>query len=115
MKMAIQNEQIQGFEFLADLVRQDHYFPRHLVSKGQQILMHLCETIELQSPRTLADLYALTHQATERFNELAEEFWDSGSEIETGARENICADMVSIATAYGFAADPEQLTAPRDW
>ena len=57
-----------------------------------------------------------THAATERFNELAEEFEENDSEIETVARDTIATDMEYIAQSYGFEdADIEELVAPRDW
>ena len=56
------------------------------------------------------------HAATERFNELAEEFEENDSEIETVARDTIATDMEYIAQSYGFEdADIEELVAPRDW
>ena len=68
-----------------------------------------------RSPQTLDALYELTHAATEEFNELATEFEEQGSEIETAARDAIGTDFSAIAEAYGFEADGEELIAPRDW
>ena len=87
----------------------------HLVEKGQQILIRLCHTIEREVPRGLNELYPLTHMAVIAFNDLAIEFEDAGSQIETAAREAIGAAFASIASAYGFAADGEELIANRDW
>ena len=52
----------------------DDYFPAELVQKGENILVELCRQIETEQPEDLDGLYSLTHAATERFNELAEEF-----------------------------------------
>jgi hypothetical protein len=112
--MAIANEQLQAHRFL-DEMQRDSYFPAHLVQKGQQILIRLCETIEARRPDNLDALYALTHAATDEFNALAGEFEDNDSEIETAARENIGTDFRAIAAAYGFQADSEELIATRDW
>ncbi|MBB1246950.1 hypothetical protein GL263_25885, partial [Streptomyces durbertensis] len=61
-------------------------------------------------------VYALTHAATEEFNELDEALGEAGSGIETVAREEIAEDFAFIASAYGFGnADVEELIAPRDW
>ena len=62
-----------------------------------------------------AALYVLSDAATEEFNQLAEEFGENDSEIETAAREAIAEDFGVIAKAYGFDADVEELIAPRDW
>ena len=112
--MAIANEQLQAHRFL-DEMQRDNYFPAHLVQKGQQILVRLCETIEARRPASLDALYALTHAATEEFNALAGELEADDSEIETVARETIGADFRAIAAAYGFQADSEELIATRDW
>jgi hypothetical protein len=51
--------------------------------------VELCLQIEAQKPDGLGQLYALTLVATERFNDLQQEFDEQGSEIETAARECI--------------------------
>lgn len=105
--MAIDNETMRAYPFVADMVRAP-YFPDAEVKKVQAVLRELCAQIEAERP--------LTHAATERINDLQNDFADAGSEIETGARESIAADFVVIAKAYGFDdADAEQLIAPRDW
>lgn len=93
----------------------DYYFPNHLVDKGKSILVNLCFEIETKQPKTLQDLYTLTHLATEKFNDLQEEFYENDSEIETAARESIAEDFEFIANSYGFDADIEELIATRDW
>lgn len=103
-----------SYTFLAEMA-DDPYFPAPLVRKGQQLLLDTCATIETTQPKTLPALYAITHNTTERFNELDVELNENDSEIETVARENIAEDMDFIARAYGFDADVEELIAPRDW
>ncbi len=112
--MAITNQELQDYHFLQDMY-DDGYFPNFLVDKGKQILISLCEQIEAQKPKEAAEVYKLTHAATEAFNELAEEFEDNESEIETVARDTIGTDVNFIAGAYGFDLDIEELIAPRDW
>lgn len=113
--MAITNSKIAEYEFLEGMYR-DGYFPDFLVDKGKAILMGLCDQIETQSPADLDALYQLTHAATDRFNDLEEEFEENDSEIETAARDCIATDFEFIAKAYGFEdADVEELIATRDW
>lgn len=113
--MPITNEKLKRYSFLNEMFR-DSYFPKPQVEKGKQILVALCERIEEEQPRDLAALYALTHAVTGEFNDLAEEFEENDSEIETVARDCIGVDIAFIAAAYGFTdADTEQLIAPRDW
>jgi uncharacterized protein DUF5713 len=113
--MSLTNEKVRNRDFLKAMYGDD-YFPKHLVGKGKQILIRLCERIEKEKPADLQALYKLTHGATEEFNALAEEFSDAGSEIETVARENIGEELYFIAQAYGFTkADAEELMANREW
>ncbi|WP_031015085.1 DUF5713 family protein [Streptomyces sp. NRRL F-5727] len=113
--MTIANEKVAEHAFLRGLY-EDGYFPDHVVDKGREILLRLCERIESERPADLPALYGLTHAATEEFNRLEAEFEAAGSEIETVARDEIGGDFWFVATAYGFAdADREELIATREW
>ena len=113
--MSLHNPKMAAYRFLAEMYG-DPYFPNELVKKGEDILMELCHQIEQQNPASLDQLYALTHAATERFNDLQQEFDEQGSEIETVARDCIGTDFKAIAHAYGFDdADSEVLITTRDW
>ena len=113
--MSLTNPKLVGYQFLAGMYR-DGYFPDFLVDKGKAILVDLCKQIETQPPANLEALYALTHAATEEFNDLQDDFMDNESEIETVARDCIGLDFRFIADAYGFEdADGESLIATRDW
>lgn len=113
--MAITNAKLRNRELLADMYSDD-YFPKFLVDKVKAILVDLCEQIERQQPKDEESLLKLTHAATERINELAEEFEENDSELETGAREAIGAEFTFIVRAYGFPdVDIEDVIAPRDW
>lgn len=110
----IRNEKVRGYHFLSEMF-EDSYFPKFLVEKGKTILVELCSEIENKEPKNLEELYELTHAATDQFNDLAEEFFENDSEIETAARDCIGTDFEFIANAYGFDADIEELIATRDW
>jgi hypothetical protein len=113
--MPITNQQIAAHAFL-QLLYADDYFPDHVLDKGRDILLRLCERIEAERPADLQALYVLTETATEQFNLLEAEFEAAGSEIETVAREEIGEAFWFVASAYGFAdADPEELIAAREW
>jgi hypothetical protein len=110
----IENPQVAAHPWLAEMM-DDDYFPDRLVAKGQQILIRLAEAVEAQRP-DLAGLYVLGQAAAEEFNELQEEFFEAGSEIETAAREAIAEDFGFIADSYGYTdVDIEELIATRDW
>jgi hypothetical protein len=107
--------QVAAYAFLAEMYR-DGYYPDHVVDLGKAILVRMCDRIEAEQPADLPALYAITHAATEEFNELEAVFDEAGSEIETVAREAIGADFHFVAVAYGFAdADIEELIATREW
>lgn len=110
----IKNEALKNYTFLKYMY-QDPYFPNFLVDKGKAVLIDLCLHIEAKNPKTLSELYQLTHAATNQFNYLENEFLSNRSEIETAAREIIAEDFGFIAKAYGFEADLEELIATRNW
>lgn len=112
--MPVSNPTLANYVFLQPM-REDRYFPTPLVEKGARILIDLCLAIEETKPKDAAALLVLTHAATERFNELAVEFEEAGSEIETAAREAIGGDVEAIVKVYGFDVDIEDAIAPRDW
>jgi hypothetical protein len=97
-------------------MREDDYFPAHLVDAGREIFVRLAARIETEKPDDLAAFYVLTHAATDEFNELAVALYESNSDVDTFAAECIAGDFIFIAEAYGFAdADLEELIATRDW
>ncbi|MDQ0597314.1 hypothetical protein QF037_001659 [Streptomyces canus] len=113
--MNISNPQVAAHPFLKALYADD-YYPNHVLDRGREILLRLCERIETEQPADLAALYVLTHAATEEFNDLEAAFDEAGSEIETVAREEIGEQFWFIAHAYGFAdADAEELISARNW
>lgn len=113
--MSISNEKIRNHDLLAGMYR-DGYIPNFLVDKVKVILLDLCGQIERQQPDDPESLLKLTHAATRRINDLAEEFDENNSELETAARECIAADFDFIVRAYGFEnLDIEDVIEPRDW
>ena len=109
------NEKLKNYSFL-DEMYQDKYFPNNCVDMGKEILIDLCFQIEKEKPKTLEELYKLTHKATEKFNDLEEVFDENDSEIETVARDCIGTDFLYIANSYDFTeADNEELIATREW
>ena len=113
-QMELTNKTMTEYSFLKEMYN-DPFFPNNLVDKGKQILIDLCYQIESEKPKNLEELYKLSHNATDKFNDLQEEFYENESEIETAARESIAMDFEFTSNAYGFKADIEELIATRDW
>ena len=112
--MPITNPQLKNHPFLKGMYLDD-YFPTFLVDKCKAVLVQLCEDIEATKPQDNEALLKLTHAATNKINDLAPEFEDNDSEIETGARDVIGMDFDAIVKAYGFDIDVEDVIATRDW
>ena len=94
----------------------DGYFPNNLVDKCKNILLEVCLKIETEKVNNLDNLYKITHSATDKINEMQDEFYENDSEIETAARDCFGENFDFIANSYGFTnADTEELIAPRDW
>ena len=111
----LSNSRVREYVFLDDMYK-DGYFPDFLVDKCRTVLVNLCFDIELKKPDSLANLYLLTRAATERINDLQEEFEDNDSEIETTARDCLATDFEFVANAYGFEdIDVEELIVTREW
>jgi len=110
----LENATIRDYSIL-DEMYTDAYYPNFLVDKCKSILVKLCFAIESQKPQNIEELYKLTHSATEEFNGLMEEFWENDSDLETVARECICANFDFIGKAYNFDVDAEDVVGPRDW
>lgn len=113
--MPVHNEVVKVHNFLSEMYK-DSYFPDFLVDKIKSILVDMCEQIESTNPSCDDELFRLTHAATERINELEEEFEENDIELETGARENIAENFDFLVKAYGFSdVDIEDVIAPREW
>lgn len=109
------NSKIKDHQFL-ECMYNDDYFPDFLVDKCKNILLNLCTQIEEKNPKDLETFYSLTHTSTNQINELQDEFFENGSEIESMARDCLALDFEYIASAYGFEnADLEEMIATRDW
>jgi hypothetical protein len=113
--MAADNLKIDASKLLEGMYR-DGYFPNFLVDKVRDVILDACREIEAENPKTYEDLYAITCRATEKINDLQEDFEENDSEIETVARDDIAVTFGYVAKTYGFPdADLEELVATRDW
>ena len=93
------NVKLKDYGFL-DCMYRDSYFPKFLVDKCKNILVNMCGTIETEKPENLEELYKITQSATDKLNDLEDEFFENNSEIETGARECLGANFAYISEAF---------------
>lgn len=113
--MRTNNLKIDQTKLLQGMYR-DGYFPNDLVDKVRDVILQASSEIESEKPATEEELYAITCRATEKINDLQEEFYENESEIETVARDDIAETFGYVAQTYGFPhADLEELVATRDW
>ena len=113
--MTAHNLKIDATKLLADMYGDD-YFPRALVDKVRDVILEACREIEAENPATHEELYTITCRATDKINNLQQDFEEHESEIETVARDDIAVSFGHVATTYGFPdADLEKLVATRDW
>lgn len=110
----LKNEEVRNYRILEGMYN-DTYFPQESVDKVKLVLLEFCFSIEKSKPKNLDQLYELSHIATGKINNLQEDFYRNGSELETGARETIAMDFDFISKSYGFKADIEELISNRDW
>ncbi len=110
----LQNLTMKDHSFLPSMY-SDPYFPNDCVDKVKEVLIALCRRIEANNDLDLEGLYRLTHASTEDINDLETCFAEQDSEIETAAREAIADAFATIANAYEFEADVEELIATRTW
>lgn len=110
----LKNEKVKNYRILEGMYN-DSYFPKQSTDKVKAVLLEFCFSIEKSKPKSLEQLYELSHTATGKINNLQEDFYQNGSELETGARESIARDFEFISKSYGFKSDIEELISNRDW
>lgn len=93
---------------------QDSYFPGPLVDRVMQQLEMLVVFLE-EHPRSLAEVQDRCDAMTDAINELQDAFAEDGSELETGARDDIATTLAAILTTYGVELDLEDALRNRDW
>lgn len=100
-------------EYLVDMFKDDFY-PNELVLKLCRILEQFEKRFIKGIIKNSDDMYFIAQILTSRINKLSDEFFVSGSEIETVARELITSEFVRIAVKYGYTPDVEKLISTRD-
>ena len=101
------------FEYLKEMY-QDGYFPNFLVDKVKELIKNIVLFIE-EGNHSKEEIQASFDRMTVGINNLAEEFEENGSEIETGARESIGETVDNILNYFDIDIDVEEAIRERDW
>lgn len=105
---------MKNYAFLKDMYA-DQYFPKFLVDKIRTVLLEICDYIEKNNSLTKEQETEFIDKSIKKINDLASEFDENDSEIETVAREAILEDIKEIIKHYNLTFDFEEATADRDW
>lgn len=99
--------------YLTDMYR-DSYYPKFLVDKVKDAVAEAVRFLEAGN-RDMAQLQERFDRMTIRINDLAEEFDENDSEIETVARESIGQTVSDILAHFQIDLDVEEAIRERDW
>lgn len=112
----MKHPELSKYDWLSQMYRDD-YYPNAAVDAVRDVLIQLCEDIESKEPKTLEELYVLSHAATNKINDIQDDkAYNETFDLETMARECIAMEFFKIAEGYGFDdADAEELIGTRDW
>ncbi|WP_107923766.1 DUF5713 family protein [Lysinibacillus parviboronicapiens] len=99
--------------YLVDMYR-DLYFPDFLVDKMKATIEVFAHYLE-HGAYTEETVQQKLDEMTDKLNELAEEFEENGSQIETVARESIADTVFLVLKAYNIDIDIEEAIRNRDW
>lgn len=103
----------EEINYLVDMYR-DSYFPDFLVDKVKATIEVVAHYLENEA-YTKDSVQQKLDEMTDNINELAEEFEDNDSEIETVARESIADSVFLVLKAYNIEIDIEEAIRNRDW
>lgn len=101
------------FQYIKDMY-DDDYFPNQLVNKVRFEIQQVVHFIE-QGNHSIEEIQQKFDVMTMAINNLAEEFENQGSELETGARESIGLTVIQIIEHFKLDLDVEEAIREREW
>ena len=101
------------FAYLKDMYSSD-YFPDRSVDKVRDVIKELVVYLE-SGAHSKSEIQKQLDKMTRSINELEDDFWANGSEIETGARESIAMTVKNILDYFEVDIDIEEAIRARDW
>uniref|UniRef100_UPI00403F18BA DUF5713 family protein n=1 Tax=Paenibacillus sp. FSL K6-0276 TaxID=2921450 RepID=UPI00403F18BA len=112
-ELSMQDNGGASFEYLKDMYI-DGYYPNFLVDKVKAELVKVVEFLE-QGNQDIEEIQSKLDFAIHAINDLAEEFDENDSEIETVARESIAQTVEDILAFFGIEIETEVAIRERDW
>lgn len=103
----------QYFELLA-YMHKDDYYPKFLVDRIQVLIEKVIALLET-GETDLNKIQNVLDQMTLGINDLAEEFYEHESEIETMARDDIAETIIYILNWFEIDIDIEEAVREREW
>ncbi|GAA4879578.1 DUF5713 family protein [Paenibacillus vulneris] len=101
------------FQYIKDMY-DDDFFPKFLVDKVKAELVKVVDFLE-QGNTDIDDIQSKLDIAISTINDIAEEFYENESEIETVARESIAQTVEDILAYFNIEIDTEEAIRNRDW
>lgn len=111
--LSVQDNGGASFEYLKDMYN-DRYYPNFLVDKVKAELVKVVEFLE-QGNQDIEEIQSKLDFAIHAINDIAEEFDENDSEIETVARESIAQTVEDILALFGIEIETEVAIRERDW
>ncbi|MBG9987795.1 hypothetical protein HZY88_02230 [Aerococcaceae bacterium DSM 111176] len=103
----------QEHELLEDMYRDD-YYPKFLVDKIRSLIENVIVYLE-QSETDLVKIQEKFDEMTLGINDLAAEFDENDSDLETNARESIGESVRHILNWFDIDIDIEEAIREREW
>jgi predicted ATP-binding protein involved in virulence len=101
------------FQYVKDMY-DDDYFPNELVDKIKLAIENVVKFIA-EDQHSNAEIQGALDKMTTAINDLQDDFENSGSELETNARESIGDTVAEILRHFKIDIDIEEAIRERDW
>jgi uncharacterized protein YoxC len=103
----------KSYPLLKDMV-DDEYYPKKCVDKVKKVIQELIAFLEAGHTK-VAEVQEKLDDMTRKINDLAEDFDENNSEIETVARDSIAVSVGHILKHFEIDIDIETAIREREW
>lgn len=103
----------EDFAYLPEMY-YDTYFPKFLVDKLKEVIKEVVTFIE-NGNHSGNEIQEAFDQMVFKINNLQDDFFENGSEIETAARESIGMTVEGILKYFEITIETEEAIRKRDW